>query len=238
MIKIFNSLIVSLSTFLFSGCANYPTIPMYAPLDTTKVETVYETDFSITKDVHAIYFGLEYVVDKEKNDKEWEKLKKDKAEGKISGSIVDHTTIRKIVGNFYTPMKPGDNGISKPGKKLVLKLEITQMVTQISEPLEAMQYKIGTSQYDIDEKTGDGVFKLIPLNKGEKIEIITDMAFHCSESHGWTNDKFENPVWNKAIAFARLTKGDYHVRIEVLETSPEFKKIRTNFVITNTYFGK
>lgn len=232
MIKIFNSLIVSLSTFLFSGCANYPTIPMYSPLDTTKVGTVYETNFSITKDVHATYFGLEYVVDRKKDDMEWEKLKKDKAEGKISGSIVDHTTINKIVGSIERSIETGK--MIRTGSKLVLKLT----VTQISEPLEAMQYKIGTSQYDIDEKTGDGVFKLTQLNKGKKIEIVTDMAFHRSESHGLSSDGSKDYAWDKAIAYTRLTKGDYHVRIEVLETSLEFKEIRTNFVITNTYFGK
>lgn len=234
MTKICSFLIISLFTILFSGCANYPTIPMYAPLDTTKVGTVYETNFSITKDVHATYFGLEYVEDKEKHRIEWEKLKKDKAEGKISGAISDHTTISKIVGDFYSPRKTEDNGIKKAGEKLVLKLT----VSQISEPLEAIQYRIGTSQYDIDEKTGDGVFKLTQLNKGEKIEIITDMAFHRSESHGWSSDGSKDSAWDKAIAYTRLTKGDYQVRVEVLETSPEFREIRTNFVITNTYFGK
>lgn len=234
MTKICSFLIISLFTILFSGCANYETIPMYAPLDTTKVGTVYETNFSITKDVHITQFKLEYVVDKEKDHIEWEKLKKDYDEGKISRAISNYTTIIKIVGDFCTPMKPGDTGIITPGKKLVLKIT----VNQISEPLEAMQYRIGTSQYDIDEKTGNGVFKLIPLNKGEKIEIITDMAFHRNESNGWSCDGSKDNAWNKAITFARLTKGDYHVRIEVLETSPEFKEIRTNFEITNTYFGK
>lgn len=234
MTKICSFLIISLFTILFSGCANYETIPMYAPLDTTKVGTVYETNFSITKDVHNMEFKLEYVEDKEKHTMEWEKLKKDKAEGKISGAISDQTTISKIVGDFYTPMKAGDNGISKPGKKLVLKLEITQMLTQISEPLEAMKYEIA-SEYNKDQ-TGWIVFK--SLNKEEKIEIITDMAFHGVDSQGWSYDGSKDNAYKKAIAIARLTKGDYHVRIEVLETSPEFKEIRTNFAITNTRIGK
>jgi hypothetical protein len=51
-------------------------------------------------------------------------------------------------------------------------------------------------------------------------------------------DGSNEPAWRKSIAFAMLEKGDYHIKLEVLEASPEFEKIRTNFTITKTYFGK
>lgn len=204
----------------FSGCAKHQTIPMCVPFDAAKEKTVYETNISTTEDVRAYSFNLEYVDNKIKFKEEWERLVKNPHYG------FSNTTIGKILG--------GQNGNNPTGSKLLLKLTITQ----ISEPLRPMKYRVGTSQYDKDEK-GNGHFNLITVKPGEKIEVISNIGVHevCCGG-GMAHDSSGETAWQKTIAFARLEKGDYHIKLEVLEASPEFEKIRTNFHITYVHFGK
>lgn len=236
MSKLVVSVITVLSIIGFSGCgAKYQTIPMGTALDTAKVRTVYETNVSTTEDVRAYSFDLEYV-----DHRSIEERKK--------GIYFNDTTIGKILG--------GQNGNNPAGSKLLLKLTITQ----ISEPFRPMKYRVGTSQYDKDER-GNGHFNLITVKPGEPIVVISNIGAHevcCgggiayddSKKYdnlftaiwttfgGTTYDDSDKPAWHKSIAYARLEKGDYHIKLEVLETSPEFEKIRTNFLITFAYFGK
>lgn len=217
MSRIVVFLITVLSAIGFLGCAKYQTIPMCAPFDTAKERTVYETNISTTEDVRAYSFSLEYV-----DNRSVEERKRDV---KNPHYRLEDTTIGKIIG--------GLGSVRKAGSKLLLKLTITQ----ISEPLKPMKYRVGTSQYDVDEK-GNGHFNLIAIKLGETIEVISNIGVHRSESHGMARDGSNEPAWRKSIAFAMLEKGDYHIKLEVLEASPEFEKIRTNFTITKTYFGK
>jgi hypothetical protein len=125
-------LITVLSAIGFSGCAKYQTIPMCAPFDTAKERMVYETNISTTEDVRAYSFSLEYV-----DNRSVEERKRDV---KNPHYRLEDTTIGKIIG--------GLGSVRKAGSKLLLKLTITQ----ISEPLKPMKYRVGTSQYDVDEK--------------------------------------------------------------------------------------
>lgn len=209
-------MITVLSVIGFSGCAKYQTIPMCVPFDTTKEKTVYETNISTTEDVRAYSFDLEYVDNRSIEERKEERKR---------GIYFQDTTIAKIIG--------GQNGNNPVGSKLLVKLTITQ----ISEPLRPMKYRVGTSQYDKDEK-GNGHFNLITVKLGEKIEVISNIGAHEVCCGGIAHDGSNKPAWNKSIAYARLEKGDYHIKLEVLETSPEFEKIRTNFHITFVHFGK
>lgn len=224
MSRIVVFLITVLSVIGFSGCAKYQTIPMCVPFDAAKETTVYETNISTIEDVRAYSFGLEYVDNRSIDER--------KRVVKDPYYRFEDTTFGKIIGDFGAVTI---NGVSmrKAGSKLLLKLTITP----ISEPLRPMKYRVGTSQYDVDEK-GNGDFNLITVKQREKIEVISNVGIHKSESHGMACNGSNEPAWNKSIAFAMLEKGDYHIKLEVLETSPEFEKIRTNFTITKTYFGK
>ena len=215
--------IMALSIIGFSGCAKYQTIPICVPLDTVKEKTVYETNISTTEDVRAYSFDLEYVDNRSIEERKEERKR---------GIYFQDTTIGKIIGDFGSVTTKGISMI-KAGSKLVLKLTIRQ----ISEPLRPMQYRVGTSQYDVDKK-GNGHFNLITVKPGETIEIISNIGEHRSESHGMARDSSNEPAWRKSIAFVGLENGDYHIKLEVLETSPEFAKIRTNFIIVPAYFGK
>lgn len=225
MSKLIVFVITVVSVIGFSGCAKHQTIPMCVSFDASKERTVYETNISTTEDVRAYSFNLEYVDNRPIDERK--KLVKE------PHYRFENTTIGKILGDFGATTI---NGVSmkKAGSRLLLKLTITQ----ISEPLKPMKYLIGTSSpCEIDEK-GNLFVNFTTVNPGGRIEVISNIGTHKGRGVGTAHDDSKESAWFKSIAYALLKKGDYHIKLEVLETSPEFKEIRTNFTISNASCGK
>lgn len=216
--------ITVLSVIGFSGCAKYQTLPICVPFDVSKAGNDYETNISATEDVRAYSFDLEYVDSRPVEER--------KRLVKNPHYRFEDTTIGKIIGDFGATTVKGVS-MRKAGSKLILRLTITQL----SEPSRPMKYRVGTSQFDVDEK-GNGHFNLITVKPGETIKVTSNIGIHEVCCGGIAHDNSNEYAWRKSIVYARLEKGDYHIKLEVLETSPEFEKIRTNLTIGSTYFGK